>query len=123
MPYVDLERLRHEHGEMKQSDLAEILNCRQSHISQMERGKRPVSEEMYAKIEAAFGDITKYITEAPGKSIVQQNQSGDNIVRDNLFFAHADEKDIEIIRLNTLLDAARNEIEWLRNMVDKLSSK
>ena len=122
MPYVDLKRLRYENGEMKQSELAEKLGCEQSHISQMESGKRSITDEMYARITAEFGDITRYIADAPSVAVVQQNQNGDNIGGDKNFFTPED-KDAEILRLNTLLEAAKNEISWLRGMVEKLSSK
>lgn len=123
MPYLDLRRLRQDNGNMKQQELAEKLGCEQSHISQMESGKRNISDEMLSRVEDIFGDITRYIVEAPEKSVIQQTQNGDNIGRDVNFFSSSDEKDKEIMRLNILLEASRNEIAWLRGMVEKLTSK
>lgn len=121
MLYVDLKKLRADNSDMRQSVLAERLGCDQSYISQLETGNRRFTDEFLAKLESEFGDITPYITEPPVKpQIVQNNENGDNINGNKILF---DAENEEIHRLKSLLESARNEIEWLRGMVEKLSLK
>ncbi len=122
MIYIDLKQIRADNGDMKQSELAEKLGCEQSYISQVESGKRRLSDEMLDKLKAVFGDITSYMSEVPEKPLVQSNSHGDNIGGDKILLGDA-EKDAAIIRLQAENDALKNEVAWLRTMVEKLSSK
>ena len=96
---------------MKQSVLAAKLGYNQSYISQLENGERRFTDDVRARIEAEFGDITAYITDYPTTEPSEREWENNRCSDDNE----------EIKRLSSLLDAAMNEIEWLRGMVEKLS--
>lgn len=118
MLYIDLRKLRFDNSEMKQSDLADRLGCEQSYISQIESGKRKLSDEMVDKLKSEFGDITPYITEIPDGQLIQMNQNGDNI-GGNKILEEPCNKDREIAVLKAKLDSAMDEIKWLRSLVEK----
>ena len=119
MLYVDLKRLRSDNSGMTQEELARRVGCRQSFISQIESGTRRPTQEILARLKEEFGDIDCYISDTtPDNEIVQHNNVGDNIVGDKITLNGGD---AEIIRLKAMLEQARNEITWLRGMVEKLS--
>ena len=46
---------------LTQVELADILQCKQSFISTLEKGKRPVPEDKLFLLESNFGDLSDYI--------------------------------------------------------------
>lgn len=122
MQYIDLKKLRADNGGITQSQLADLLGCKQPFIAQVETGVRSLGDDMLKILEDKFGDISAYITDFPEKPIVQNNRHGDNIGGDKILYSSED-KDAEIIRLTAKLEAAESEIAWLRSMVEKLSAK
>lgn len=118
MIYIDLKQIRADNGEMKQSELAEKLGCEQSYVSQVESGKRRMSDEMLEKIKQLFGDITAYMTDVPEKTFVQKNSHGDNIVGDKILLSQDAEREL-ILRLQAENARLKDEVEWLRSIVEK----
>lgn len=123
MLYIDLKKLRSDKGGMTQTQLGDLLGCKQPFIAQVETGVRSLNEDMIKILKDEFGDISAYITDMQEKPIVQNNRNGDNIGGDKILFSSIEDKDAEIIRLNAKLEAAQNEITWLRSMVEKLTAK
>lgn len=123
MLYIDLKKLRSDKGGLTQTQLGDLLGCKQPFIAQVETGVRSLSEDMIKILKDEFGDISAYITDMQEKPLVQNNRNGDNIGGDKILFSSIEDKDAEIIRLNAKLEAAQNEIAWLRSMVEKLTAK
>ena len=115
MIYVDLKELRAQNGGLKQSELADILGCEQSYISQVESGKRNASDGMLDKLKATFGDITAYITESEDAPQTARKVETSKLSKED--FA------AQVIRLTSTIDAMEKEIIWLRSMIEKLTVK
>lgn len=73
--YLNLNQLRSAHG-LKQTDLSAMINTTQGYISELEKGKKPITEEIMSKLRSSFGDeeLEKYMEEAP---TVQQTVEGE----------------------------------------------
>lgn len=120
----NIKQFREDKG-LTQVQLAEVLSCKQSFISSIEKGERQLSSDKMDILSEKYGDLSDYIAYIPDeqKTIVQKNHNGDNIGGDKILFSSPEEKDAEIIRLHAKLEAAQNEIAWLRSMVEKLTAK
>lgn len=116
---VNLKKLRIDKGDIYQADLAKLLNCSQSYLSQVENGVRKLSQEYVDKLIELFGDITPYFIDENGASVIQNNENGDNIFEHaKTCFANCGE---ELVKANAEIDALRKEVQWLRGLVEKLT--
>lgn len=131
MQRFDLKRFRLDR-KLTQKELAEILMCKQSYISNIENGIKPISKEKLDILQSKFGDISKYYSGISPK----QNTVLKEATPEDFMFAGADafsrqvvkmmndkliapygmlvEKDKEIERLNRLIGRLQNEIEELK---------
>lgn len=131
MQRFDLKRFRLDR-KLTQKELAEILMCKQSYISNIENGIKPISKEKLDILQSKFGDISKYYSDISPK----QNTVLKGVTPEDFMFAGADafsrqvvkmmndkliapygmlvEKDKEIERLNRLIGRLQNEIEELK---------
>lgn len=120
MCYINLKKLRLDKGDIYQSDLAKLLDCSQSYLSQVENGQRKLSTEFKNKLIELFGDITPYIIDESEISVIQNNENGDNI------FGHTKTCfgtcDGDLVKAIAELDALRKEVKWLRGLVEKLTT-
>lgn len=120
MEYFDSRRFRNDHGKMSQTKFAEMIGVTQSFVAQAEKGERKYNDEMKDKLRSHFDDVDSYITELSGLTMVQNNNHGDNINGDKIV---SEDTDIELVKLRAELDAKNSEIKWLRELVEKLTSK
>lgn len=100
---------------LTQAELAAYLGVKQGYISQVEtRGAEP--QAIISKI--IHNENGWDTTPLDSQTVIQYNNTGDNIGGDKLTFNSDNE---EIIRLRAELKTKESEIKWLRNLVEKLS--
>ena len=131
MQRFDLKRFRIDR-KLTQTELAELLMCKQNYISNIENGIKPISKEKLDILQSKFGDISKYYSDVSPK----QNTVLKGVTPEDFMFGGADafsrqvvtmmndrliapygmleEKDKEIERLNRLIGRLQNEIEVLK---------
>ena len=134
MQQFDLKRFRID-KKLTQTELAELLMCKQNYISNIENGIKPISKEKLDILHSKFGDISKYYSNISPK----QNTVLKEVTPEDFMFTGADafsrqvvkmmndkliapygmlaEKDKEIERLNRLIGRLQNEIEVLKRGV------
>ena len=121
MLYVDLKRLRSDNGGSTQTQLAEIAGCSQSFIAQVESGGRAISDDVLNRLRKYYADLDAYISDVADLSAIRQAPKDEG--SDQLETSIVQDKDAEIIRLTTKLDAALNEVAWLRSIVESFAKR
>ena len=72
MEVFDLKRFRKDNS-LTQKQVSELLSCKQSFISRVEKGIRPFPENMMDILQSVYGDISGYIS-------VKDNLESDPVV-------------------------------------------
>jgi transcriptional regulator with XRE-family HTH domain len=128
MKTVDLQRFRKE-KKLSQIDLAEILGCKQSFISRVEKGIRSLPENMMDILQSNYGNIEEYISEK------EEDESVDGIVingsAQDLLFTGADAFTRQIVKMMnekliapySMLAEKEREIERLNRQIGKLEAQ
>ncbi|MFR9546048.1 MAG: helix-turn-helix transcriptional regulator [Rikenellaceae bacterium] len=78
----DIKRFRKD-NKISQVELAEILSCEQSYISNIERGIKALSPDKIDVLRLKYGDISGYITKSNRPSFSAQAQNGSTAVAGN----------------------------------------
>ncbi|MDE6235359.1 MAG: helix-turn-helix transcriptional regulator [Muribaculaceae bacterium] len=107
--YINLRALRTSQN-IKQAELAEILGVAAPYLSEIERGKRPVSDKVYQVMVEKFGaDVCEeYLLPDPINIIVGDISGG------NPQFSGRDSVSVSSESLSKLMDAISGQTELLR---------
>lgn len=114
MTSSELKKLRIKEG-LKQSDIASILEIKQSYVSDMEQGKKPISKDAIKKLNNHFG-LTYSETDQQDTLVSEPRQPSRGLTSIESAFEimkmQADslaKKDDQIDRLITLLENQLNK--------------
>lgn len=98
MASYDLKRFRSDNG-LKQSDLADILGVKQAYISEIEKGKKPLSKEAETLLTNKFPSFGEYIGSEQENDIVDKLIQVVLLQQDSIA-----KRDEQVDRLITLLE-------------------
>ncbi len=120
MEHFDLQRFRTD-KKITQSELAELLDCKQPFISAVEKGERQLSEDKLLILSQRYGNITDYITTIP--DVVQNNHNGDNIAGRTVKLSASTDKFLEVIlEQSKQLTKSQEQISKSQEQIDRLIS-
>ena len=124
MKVFDFKRFRQE-KKITQVELAELLSCKQSFISLVESGKRPLPQPMIDILESKFGNTDDYIT----------NETQDVLIKDvapeDILLAGADAFSRQVVQMMNdkliapygMLSEKDKEREKLNRKIGKLEAE
>lgn len=124
MKVFDFKRFRQD-KKITQVELAELLFCKQSFISLVESGKRPLPQPMIDILESKFGNTDDYIT----------NETQDILIKDiapeDILLAGADAFSRQVVQMMNdkliapygMLSEKDKEIEKLNRRIGKLEAE
>jgi len=113
---IDLKLFRRDNG-IRQSELCELLGVKQSYISLMERGVRPVNKEKFEILRNHYGDIVNDYHEK--YKLINKVSSDEKIIESNVNSLSDNEKAI----LLQLLAEKDRVIDLLNEKYNGLAEK
>lgn len=121
----DLKAFRKKNN-LKQSDIAEILNCKQSYISNVETGLNKATESMIAKLIAVFGmdKVQEFMQDDSAEQDKEQN-SINNATDDALEVIKSQSRQLEKSQeqIDQLLKQIADKDEIIKNLTEALLKK
>ncbi len=124
MKTFDFKRFRKEKN-LTQMELAELLSCKQSFLSSVENGKRPLPQSMIDILAAKYDDISDYIIENTQDILLK------NVTPEDLLFTGADAFSRQVVQMMNdkliapygILTEKDKEIEKLNRKIGRLEAE
>ncbi len=124
MKTFDFKRFRKEKN-LTQMELAELLSCKQSFLSSVENGKRPLPKSMIDILAAKYDDISDYIIENTQDILLK------NVTPEDLLFTGADAFSRQVVQMMNdkliapygILTEKDKEIEKLNRKIGRLEAE